>query len=341
MTKRLTAWQALAWAAPLLLTAACKPDLGSPPSIVDAPEPRILAIRGVPAEAAENTSVVYDILAASKDGRVAMPSVAWHQCDKRKPPAEGNAVAAGCLDLAQDPTDPGDSPEMTGTTFKADMPDGACKRFGPQSDIDPKTMIPLRPHDPDATGGFYQPVRARLGADGAESIAFALERIKCRLTNAPPDLTGQFNDMYKLNQNPTIAGLTLDPDGGPVSLFARAPMAAAPLPPTAPATWVGANSPYDLEVSWSADSPEAFPVWNISTRTIDLHREAISVSWYATDGTFEHDRTGRSESETELTTRNRWTAPATTTTMNVHFWIVLRDSRGGIDFSEALVEVRP
>jgi hypothetical protein len=318
---------------PLVLAWGCKPDLGSPPSIVDSPEPRILAVRGFPAEAAENSPVTYDILAANNLGRVARPSVGWSQCDERKPPAEGNAVAAACL--------ASDIPEIMGPTFEADMPDGACKRFGPQSDIDSKTMIPLRPHDPDATGGFYQPVRARLDAEGAGSIAFALERIKCRLTNAPPDLTGKFNEQYKLNQNPTIAGLTLDPDDAPVSLFARAPMAAPPPAPTAPATWVGANSSYDLEVAWSPESPEGFPVWNIATRTIDLHREAISVSWYATDGTFEHDRTGRAETETDLTTHNRWTAPATTTTVNVHFWIVLRDSRGGIDFSEALVEVRP
>jgi hypothetical protein len=332
MSERLSWRHVLLAAAPLVLASACKPNLGSPPSIVDDLEPRILAVRGVPAEAAENTPVTYDVLAANSDGRVAMPNVAWSQCDERKPPAEGNAVAAACLAP--------DTVETAAPTFQADMPDGACKRFGPQSDVD-KNMVPLRPNDPDATGGFYQPVRARLAAGGGESIAFALERIKCRLTNASPDATGKFNDLYKLNQNPTIAGFTLDPDGAPVSLFSRATGAAAPPPPTAPSTWVAARSPYELELTWTADSLESFPVWNIGAQTVDLHREAISVSWYATSGTFEHDRTGHAETEPDVTTRNRWTAPVTMTTVNVHFWIVLRDSRGGIDFAEALVEVRP
>jgi hypothetical protein len=314
----------------LALTLACKPNLGSPPSIVDGL--RLLAVRGLPAEAAEGTSVTYDVLAVDEMGRVANPTVGWYQCDERKPPAEGNAVAAACLST--------DKMETTGTTFMANVPVGACKRFGPQTDVD-KNNVSLRPNDPDVTGGFYQPVRARLTKDGAESLAFALERIKCPLTNTPPDATGTFNATYKLNVNPTIASLTLDPDGQPDPLYTRAAKAPAPPPPTTPVTGVGPGAGFDLELAWSDDSPESFPVWNPTTQAIDTHREAMSVSWYATDGSFEHDRTGRGETEMDLSTRNRWTAPPVATATLVHVWIVLRDSRGGIDFAESLVEVRP
>jgi hypothetical protein len=321
--------RALLWAAPFFVlgAGACKPNLGSPPSIVEGP--RLLAVRGLPPEAAESAPVTYDVLAVDVDGRIASPIVAWAQCDQRKPPAESNAVAAACLDVPA---------EKAGPTYTAELLPDACKLFGPQPDVD-ANMVPIRPRDPDVTGGFYEPVRAVLQKDGATAIAFALERITCRLTNAPQDIAGQYAELIKPNQNPTLARLTLDPDGGPVPLYARAPRAAAPPPPAAATTWVSARSTYSFELAWTDDTPEAFPVWNRATQTLDMHREALSVSWYATDGAFEHDRTGRGETEEDPTTRNTWTAPATPGL--VHLWIVLRDSRGGIDFAEALVEVRP
>jgi hypothetical protein len=231
--------------------------------------------------------------------------------------------------------------ETTGPTFTGDMPDGACKRFGPQPDVDEK-MNPIRPRDPDVTGGFYQPVRATLTTSAGDATAFALERIKCRLTGASPEATGLFNDMYKVNDNPTITSLVLDPDNDPVTLFARAPQAPAPAAPTTPVISVGANGGSTLALSWSADSAEAFPVWNVEKQQLDPHHEAISVSWYATAGSFDHDRTGVSETDfATVTTANRWVSPTVVEKTQVHLWVVVRDSRGGVDFAETLVEVVP
>jgi len=56
----------------------------------------------------------------------------------------------------------------------------------------------------------------------------------------------------------------------------------------------------------------------------------MRVSWFATDGSFDQDRTGRDETDMTTATDNDWVAP--TTPGVVHLWLVLRDSRGGIDW---------
>jgi hypothetical protein len=305
----------------VVLAPACKPDLGAPPSLIEGP--RILAVRGVPAEAPEGSDVTYDMLAVDVTGRIASPAVTWAVCGERKPPAETNAVSAACLDLTKVPDQAGPAP-----TFTAPMLSDACKKFGPQPDVD-ENKVPVRPHDPDVTGGFYQPVRAGLDLGGFTAIAFAMERIKCRLANAPSDVAAMVNASPP-NKNPALARLTLDPDGTPVDLVE------AGQPPAAPVT-VSPSSPFALELAWTADTPETFPVWNAATEMLEMHREALSVSWYVTGGTFDHDRTGRDEDEADQPTRNVWLAPATPGI--VHLWVVLRDSRGGVDFAEGAVEV--
>jgi hypothetical protein len=312
--------------APLLGALACKPNLGSPPSIIVAP--RILAVRGMPAEASEGQMVTYDVLAVDPTGRIPNPSVKWALCHDPKPPASANAVATSCLGMLE-----GETPTPS-STFMAPMPSGACKVFGPQ----PPDVMPgkpaLRPQDPDVTGGFYQPVRATLTAnDGSTEIAFALERLKCNLANAPADITAMFNMMIKPNQNPTIASVTLDPGGAASPLFEMKQAVAPPMPTVAPGAEVA------LEVAWTEGTPESYPVYNLVTRAIVTHRESLSVSWFATEGSFAHDRTGRGETETDLTSDNSWTAPLDPGV--VHFWILLRDIRGGVDFAETAVMVGP
>ena len=67
-------------------------------------------------------------------------------------------------------------------------------------------------------------------------------------------------------------------------------------------------------------------------------RESLRVSWYATGGDFASDSTGRTEEETETFTDNIWTAPATPG--QVSLWLVLRDSRGGVDFKALQLTVQ-
>lgn len=311
-------------AATLVAMTACKPDLGSPPSLIEGP--RLLAVRGVPAEAAEDTPVTYDVLAVDTAGRLQAPAVKWATCHDPKPPASNNAVATSCLSIPDDTPTP--SP-----TYTEPMPAGACRVFGPQPPEVMAGMPPARPQDPDVTGGFYQPVRAVLTDGAATQIAFELERLTCPLANAPPAITKMFNAQIEPNQNPTIARVTLDPGGAATPIFTLGQ--AAPPPPAV----VAPGASVTLEAAWTAATPETYPVYDLVTQAIDTHRESLSVSWFATDGSFAHDRTGRGETETELTTDDAWTAPRTPGL--VHVWIVLRDIRGGVDFAEAALMVGP
>ncbi len=317
-----------------LLAAAvgCKPDLGAPISVVSGPQ--ILAVRGQPAEAAPGTMVKYDLLAVDAMGTVAMPVVGWAQCHIPKSPADPNAVNAACLAI---PDDAGPSPTFTAAMPMGTIPgpDGgtinidACQHFGPDA---PTDMPGVRPRDPDVTGGYYQPVRANWRSDAATLTGFDLERIRCDLANAPADVTAMFNMSYKLNVNPSVASLTLNPDTSAVVLFA------AGTSTTAAAT-VAAGQSVTLRVAWPAEAAESYLVWDLAAQTLETHREALSVSWFTSAGQYAHDSSGRDEQDTTTSTDDVWTAPTTTGT--VHFWVVLRDSRGGVDFAEASIDVTP
>ena len=315
-------------------SGACKPDLGAPISVLTGP--RILAIRGVPAEAAPGTKVTYDLLAADQNGPIADPSVTWAQCHIPKSPSDPNVVNVDCLSILDDA---GPSPTFTAAMPMGTIPGGpdggtinidACQHFGPEA---PTDMPGVRPRDPDVTGGYYQPVRANLSTPAGTLTGFDLERVRCDLANAPADVTVMYNTSYVLNGNPTIAAITLDPDGAATSLFARG----APAPATA--ATVSAGQRVTLRVSWADASAETYLVWNLATHTLDTHREALSVSWFTTGGLFAHDSSGRDEQDPTDDTDDVWTAP--TTPGPVFFWAVLRDIRGGVDFARATVEVVP
>jgi hypothetical protein len=291
---------------------ACKPDLGSPASLVIGP--RVLAVRGIPAESEPGTNVAFDVLAVEPDGTIVDPALGWSFCHTPKPPAEANAVSSECLDA---PEEAGPTP-----TFMATLPGDGCMTFGPQPPPVQPGQPPIRPRDPDGTGGFYQPLRVTLQAAGNTEVAFALERITCMLANAPIDITRTFNTTYTKNLNPVIDHVTVDPDGSATPLVGAA---------AATGTAIAAGTTVTLELGWPAEAPESYPVWDLASRSLVTHRESLRVSWFASAGAFPRDTTGRGEEEPELFARNDWTAPDVVG--RVHFWVVLRDSRGGVDFA--------
>ena len=302
--------------------AGCKPDLGAPPSLVTGPQ--ILAIRGTPPEAAESATVTYDVLAVDVTGTVAAPPIDWAQCLAPDPPANGNDVSSACLTI---PDDAGPAP-----TFMAALPTDACMLFGPETPPPQKGQPPTRPADADTTGGYYQPIRATWSVDAGQQISFALERILCRLANAPVDAAGQYAADYVPNQNPQLADLLLDPAGAATPLFT-----AGQTPPT-PGT-IAAGQTVTLQADWTAASAETFLVWDVVSLSLVMQQESLRLSWFATGGSFLHDASGRGATETETFTQNSWTAPDVAGP--VHFWMVLRDDRGGIDFAEAEIDVTP
>jgi hypothetical protein len=303
----------------LAAALGCKPDLGAPSSLVTGP--RILGVRGTPPEAAPGGMVTYDVLAVDVTGTVAAPDVGWAQCPQPAPPAFGNDVSDACLTI---PDDGGPAP-----SFSAAVPSNACSVFGPQTPPVMKGQPPTRPADPDSTGGYYQPVRAVWQSAGL--VAFALQRVTCRLANAPATIAGQFASDYKANQNPVLADLVAGTEAGATVLFApgQAPMTGTAI----------AGQKVLLQADFSDDSAETFLVWDVASSMLVQQRESLRVSWFATAGAFEHDVTGRTSDDPTTYTQNTWTAPPTPGP--VLFWAVLRDNRGGIDFAAAELDVTP
>jgi hypothetical protein len=183
------------------------------------------------------------------------------------------------------------------------------------------------------TGGYYQPVRAIWRGPAGDETGFALQRIICRIGSiAPTDVAGKYATDYVANNNPVLGSAVLDPGGANAPLFTAGQTA----PP--PAT-VTTGQVVTLEADWPEGTAEDFLVYDIPSHALVTQHEALRLSWFATGGVFQHDRTGRTESEpeTDRFTQNLWTAPLTPG--SVHLWLVLRDSRGGVDFAEAQIDV--
>jgi hypothetical protein len=290
---------------PLLLGAACVPDLSSDDARVTVP--RILAVRAEPAEAEPGSSVMFTALVAGPQGSVEGPPIAWSFCEAPKPLTEDNVVSTACLD-AKALLAVGNGASVTATT-----PGNGCSLFGP----DPPPGA-VRPRDPDATGGYYQPLRADLpGWDPT----FALARIRCNLANASAASAMAFANAYVPNENPKLLPLATSAAGIPVSLDALKPGARV-----------------DLVASWPPPSAETYAYYDPAFDAVGIKREALSVAWYASSGTLDRESTGRAEDDPATSSSNSWTAPTTGGT--TYLWIVLRDNRGGVDFETYEARVR-
>jgi hypothetical protein len=185
----------------------------------------------------------------------------------------------------------------------AKLPPNACQLFGP----DPPPGG-FRPRDPDDTGGYYQPVRAL--TRGEPTIAFT--RVACNLGDAPTDIAADFGRRYHANANP--------------ALHVDVPASVAP----------GARTVF--RASWEAEDAEAYVYFDREAQIVRDRREAMRVSWFATAGAFDVDRTGRAEDDAATDTEDAWTAPTAPAT--VHVWVVLRDSRGGVAWAVRDVKVK-
>lgn len=287
-------------------TATCVPSLGPGDSLVTST--RILAVRANPAEAPPGASVTFTSLVASPGGTVMNASIAWSFCSAPKPLTEDNVVSNACLDSSS-LVAAGTGPSTTTST-----PGNGCSIFGP--DV---SSAGLRPRDPDATGGYYQPLRADL--TGTDS-AFELARIHCDLADADAMDAATFAAAYQLNLNPQLLPLTATIDGVPTSLTA-----------------IPSGARVTLEASWPDTSAETFAYFNPVAQVVTTQRESMQVAWYSTGGALDSESTGRSSEDPATTTDDGWGAPSTAGT--VHLWVVLRDSRGGVDFAEYDLAVGP
>jgi hypothetical protein len=301
------------FATAMLLAGAavrCIPSLGPGDSLVTSP--RILAVRAEPAEAVPGTKVTFTALVAGPGG-TEDAGVAWSFCTAPKPITQDNVVSNACVG---DGPGVGDAAPLAGVgvgvSVTAKTPPKGCSIFGP--DVG---SMGLRPRDPDSTGGYYQPLLATLPGAGD---AIELARIHCDLANASGDTVTQFAKLYHDNQNPTLLPLTATLGGTAVSLSA-----------------IPASSHVVLQASWPPASAETFAYYDPATQTIGSQREAMQVAWYSSGGTLDSESTGRAGDDPATTSDDGWTAPAQAGT--VRLWIVLRDSRGGVDYASQDVVV--
>lgn len=270
----------------LLLLAGCEMALDQRVAIVD--EPRVLAVISEPAEAKPGAPVAYTAVLASPDGPLTV-APHWAFCTSPKPPTEDNAASVPCI-AGEELIDLGSTP--TGT-----LPKDGCIRFGP--DTPPGGF---RPRDPDASGGYYQPVRV----DADDLLAIGLTRITCNLPTAPAEVAFDYQQRYVANKNPRLDPITL--------------------------TEAAANSDVTLIASWPADSIEEFLYYDTLSQTLVTRRETMRLSWFATGGRLDVDA---STGDTSVTTT--WHTP---TAGSAWLWFVLRDSRGGIAVQSANISLR-
>lgn len=333
---------------------ACKPNLEGRPSLVDGD--RVLAVRSIPAEAKGSAKVMYEALYVGTDGALDPMALDWALCDERKPLATSGPVATSCLvktGKALTPLDSGPQPEVM---LSADV----CRQFGPIAPA-PKPHEPAsRPTDPDTTGGYYQPVRVLAKIEGHNEYTVGTTRLDCGLAGATQDQAAEYAKQHRPNESPALASLLwrdehdqtipTDGQGDPVrvargrTMSLRATWAACP---SSPECGDGICSPG--EDSTCDDCKMATPVGCTGSEPyleLDpakhalVHRhEAIRVSWFATDGDYDHDRTGRTEAETKTASSdNAWTAPKGKG--EVRLWIVIRDDRGGVGWASYRIDVQ-
>jgi hypothetical protein len=299
----------------------CKPEVGQAPSLIT--DYALLAVKGEPAEAKPDENVVYSFLLASPSGTVTDATAGWDVCETPKSPAENSSVASAC-----NPSEPGPT---TGQTFEAPVLTNACMLFGP---IAPPVKVgqpAIRPRDPDSTGGYYLPVRVKFPDLATGSLTgFAFERISCDLANAATDIVAEYDKQYQPNNDPGIAATdVIRADGSSFNLDASTD--------ANPQTITSGESVV-FQATFADGSAETFPVLNSSGDALVDQTESLYMSWFATSGSFQHDRTGVAGSETATSTSNTWKAPDTAIPV-VYLWLVLRDSRGGTTFKSYGIQV--
>ena len=294
----------------LLLLASCRPDFAERESFVD--RTQVVAVHIEPPEAKPGELVTTSLLVVSPNGPIDSPPASWAFCATPKLLTENGSVSAACLAGGVTPI-----ADANGGV-SALLPMTGCSDFGPETQ-----SADVRPRDPDVTGGFFVPIRARTAGDPGATplVAFGFARLTCNLAMASADLATTFKAQYKPNANPKLLPIEAHVDGSAVSWDAI-PRGAHVL----------------LRASWPPEDAESYALFDMRNQAIVTRRESLRVSWFTTAGSFDRDRTGRTEDEQETFTENTWSAPDDART--THLWFVLRDSRGGLSFASAVATTR-
>jgi hypothetical protein len=284
-------------------------------AVIDSP--RLLAVAATPAEGEPGAEVMLTALVVDEDGARPDDALAWSVCTARRPLAELGPVAPACLDDDPD-VDLGIAPTAMGV-----IPDEACRLFGP----DPPPAEPGepagRPVEPDQTGGYYQPI---VVARDDEQAVYGV-RLDCGVAGATQAQAAELRMRHRNNVSPVAELLR-----GETVIESAVPLV------------VEAGDEIDLRARWAAceddvecTGAESYARFDPITLEIVESREAIGIAWYATGGTFADARTGRDAEDSRRTSDNTWTAPDDAG--DVTMWIVIRDDRGGVSWTQVAIDV--
>ncbi len=219
------------------------------PSFVDGP--RLLAVRSEPAEARPGATITLDTLRVDA---LEPPTFAF--CVKGRSAAEYNAVDDACL---------GEGPFVVPIAATAKLPLEGCALFGSEPRPPLPGEPPVRPADPDETGGYFQPVRVA----GRTIEGFGAVRLSCELPAVPAAIAQDYRARFRPNRNPT--GLTLEVTEG--RLLAR----------------------------WDPESRERFVRFDLATGRLEERDERLRIAWFSTGSALSADVTESLEgSETSI-----------------------------------------
>jgi hypothetical protein len=300
---------------------ACVPDIDDDTSLVSGA--RVLAIAAEPPEAGEGDAVSLTALVASLDDGA--DAASYFFCRARKPLSELGPVDPSCLDGSEE------ARVLLGSGQSASgaIDRGACSVFGPRRPSAEPGQPAGRAADPDATGGFYQPVMAEL--PGQLAVLGGV-RLDCGLPNADRAQVIEYNQRHRINQNPSIDRLEVLREEAWTEVVAGGP----PLR-------LGAGERLDLRARWAecaADErctgAESYVMYDPQAQGLVDRTEALLASWYATAGKFDEPRT-EATLDTPFQAENGWSAP--TEAGPVRLWVVLRDGRGGVGFAAYRLEI--
>lgn len=282
-----------AWRAGLVGVAvvACAPVFPEDSQVVEGP--RILAMRSIPAEARPREPVTWEALVVGPDGAITTPPQ-WAWCSLPRRVEEPTAVSAAC----------GAGEGLVPTAPEAIVPAEACSRFGP-TPLPPEEDEPeRRPADPDASGGYHQPIRALVTSD-PDAVAFGRVRVRCDLAGATRRIFDAFEARYTTNAHPVLTAMRAVPSDGA----------------------------FEVEVEVDPTSAEAYVIYRPETSELVDAIERLDVTWYATGGTLDTARTAVEDG----TSRVRWIPDEAADAVRI--WAILRDDRGGSHWLE--LEVTP
>jgi hypothetical protein len=132
-----------------------------------------------------------------------------------------------------------------------------------------------------------------------------------------------------LNTNPTLLRISLDGEELPEDSATSQDCAALPQ--------IGGGSKHPLLVELDPSSRDPLPV----IETSDAARESLLVSYYITEGILKHAWGSIPSTAAANAVATEWDTPTTSSPLLARIIVVVRDGRGGSDFTERRICVVP